>query len=218
MLGTDNCFHRYIHKGDPLRILLPLLFVILSCSVQARSIVVLGDSLSAAYQMNPEQGWVHLLQEKLYEEGYPHKVINASVSGDTTQNGIARLNRVLQQADAEIVLIELGGNDGLRGTPHFAIKRNLTRLIDMAEGSDAQVLLLGIQLPSNYGAAYTEKFRELYAEVADDEEVAFVPFFMEQVALYPERMMEDGIHPNAEGQPYLLSTVWPYLEPMLEGQ
>lgn len=198
-----------------MRILLSLLFVILSCSVQARSIVVLGDSLSAAYQMNPEQGWVYLLQEKLHEEDYPHEVINASVSGDTTQNGIARLNRLLQQVDAEIVMIELGGNDGLRGTPHFAIQRNLKRLIDMAEAADAQVLLLGMQLPSNYGVAYTEKFTELYVEVAEEKGVALVPFFMDQVALYPERMMDDGIHPNASGQPYLLDTVWPYLEPML---
>lgn len=199
-----------------MRILLSLLFVILSCSVQAGTVVVLGDSLSAAYQMHPRQGWVHLLQTKLHAEGYPHEIINASVSGDTTQNGIARLKRVLQQVDAEIVLIELGGNDGLRGTPPFAIKRNLTRLIDMAENAGAEVLLLGIQLPSNYGAAYTEQFTGLYAEVAEAEDVALVPFFMEQVALYPERMMDDGIHPNAQGQPYLRDTVWPYLEPMLE--
>lgn len=193
-----------------------LLFVLVTLPVQARSLVVLGDSLSAAYQMEREQGWVYLLQERLQSEGYPHEVINASVSGDTTQNGIARLSKLLQQVDAEIVIIELGGNDGLRGTPPFAVKRNLNRLVNMAEDAGAKVLLLGIQLPSNYGAAYNKQFRAIFPDLADDKGVALVPFFMEQVALYPERMQEDGIHPSAQGQPYLLATVWPYLEPLLK--
>lgn len=193
-----------------------LFFVILTLPVQARSLVVLGDSLSAAYQMAPEQGWVSLLDQKMQAEGYSYDVINASVSGDTTQNGIARLKTLLKQVDAEIVVIELGGNDGLRGTPPFAIRRNLTRLINMAQDSGAKVLLLGIQLPTNYGAAYTRQFSAIYPAVAEDEGVALVPFFMEQVALVPERMQKDGIHPSAEGQPYLLATVWPYLEDFLE--
>ena len=184
-----------------------LLFVFLTLPVQARSLIVLGDSLSAAYQMAPEEGWVALLEEKMATEGYAYDVINASVSGDTTQNGIARLKTLLKQVDAEIVIIELGGNDGLRGTPPFAIKRNLSRLVNMAKDSGAQVLLLGIQLPSNYGAAYNKQFSEIYPMIAEDEEVALVPFFMEQVALVPERMQDDGIHPSAEGQPYLLNTV-----------
>ena len=203
-----------------MRILLTLLILItanvtLTTSVHARSLVVLGDSLSAAYKMKPEQGWVQLLENRLRSEGYSQDIVNASVSGDTTQNGIARLKLLLQQVDAQIVIIELGGNDGLRGTPPFAIKRNLQRLIDMAEGADAQVLLLGMQLPPNYGKAYTMKFSEIYREVADDTEVAFVPFFMENVVLVPERMQADGIHPSIAGQPFLLDTVWPYLETML---
>ncbi|EAR61150.1 arylesterase [Neptuniibacter caesariensis] len=192
-----------------------LLFVFLTLPVQARSLIVLGDSLSAAYQMAPEEGWVALLEEKMATEGYAYDVINASVSGDTTQNGIARLKTLLKQVDAEIVIIELGGNDGLRGTPPFAIKRNLSRLVNMAKDSGAQVLLLGIQLPSNYGAAYNKQFSEIYPVIAEDENVALVPFFMEQVALVPERMQDDGIHPSAEGQPYLLNTVWPHLEPLI---
>lgn len=197
-------------------LLLIITSVTLTLPAQARSLVVLGDSLSAAYNMKTEQGWVQLLENRLREEGYSQDIINASVSGDTTQNGIARLKLLLQQVDAQIVIIELGGNDGLRGTPPFAIQRNLQRLIDMSEQADAKVLLLGMQLPPNYGAAYTQKFTELYAEVAEDKEVAFVPFFMEQVALVPERMQSDGIHPSSEGQPYLLDTVWPFLEPLLD--
>jgi acyl-CoA thioesterase-1 len=197
-------------------LLLIITSVTLTLPAQARSLVVLGDSLSAAYNMKTEQGWVQLLENRLREEGYSQDIINASVSGDTTQNGIARLKLLLQQVDAQIVIIELGGNDGLRGTPPFAIQRNLQRLIDMSEQADAKVLLLGMQLPPNYGAAYTQKFSELYAEVAEDKEVAFVPFFMEQVALVPERMQSDGIHPSSEGQPYLLDTVWPFLEPLLD--
>jgi len=193
-----------------------LLFVILALPVQARSLIVLGDSLSAAYQMDLEQGWVYLLQQRLDQQGYSLKVINASVSGDTTQNGIARLHRLLQESEPEIVVIELGGNDGLRGTPLLAIERNLSRLIDMAQGKGAKVLLLGMQLPTNYGKAYTQRFSQTYPTVARKKEVPLVPFFMEQVALFPERMQEDGIHPSAAGQPYLLDTMWPYLEPLLE--
>ncbi|WP_286240460.1 arylesterase [Neptuniibacter halophilus] len=199
-----------------IRLISLCLFVILTFPVQAGSLIVLGDSLSAAYQMDKEQGWVSLLDEKMRAEGYTLPVVNASVSGDTTQNGIARLKKLLQQTDAEIVIIELGGNDGLRGTPPMAIRRNLNRLIDMAEDAGARVLLLGIQLPANYGAAYTDKFREIYPQVAEDKEVALVPFFMQQVALAPERMQDDGIHPSAEGQPYLLETVWPHLQPLLD--
>lgn len=198
-----------------MRTLLSLLFVIFAFPVHAGSIVVLGDSLSSAYKMDTEQGWVALLSEKLVSEGYDYEVINSSVSGDTTQNGIARLTRLLQQTDPEIVIIELGGNDGLRGAPPIAVKRNLKRLINLAQNDGATVLLLGIRLPANYGAAYNRQFSAIYPQVAEDSGVAFVPFFMEQVALVPERMQDDGIHPSAAGQPYLLETVWPYLEPLL---
>lgn len=199
-----------------MKFIVTLLFVFLTLPVHASSIVVLGDSLSAAYRMDTEQGWVHLMQQRLQSQGFPHRVINASVSGDTTQNGIARLQTLLQQEDADIVIIELGGNDGLRGTPPLAIKRNLQRLVDMAHSVDARVLLLGIRLPSNYGAAYTRQFERIYPAVAEDKAVSLVPFFMQDVALVPERMLDDGIHPSAAGQPYLLDRVWPYLSPLLK--
>ena len=196
--------------------LITLLFVFLTLPVHASSIIVLGDSLSAAYRMETQQGWVHLLQTRLQSEGFPHQVVNASVSGDTTQNGIARLKTLLQQSDADIVIIELGGNDGLRGTHPVAIQRNLKHLVDMAQGAGAQALLLGIRLPTNYGVAYTQQFERIYPAVAQAKAVPLVPFFMQDVALVPERMLDDGIHPSAKGQPYLLDTVWPYLLPLLD--
>lgn len=196
--------------------LLTLLFVVLSFPVHARSLVVLGDSLSAAYQMPVEQGWVALLEQRLQTEGYDLEVINASVSGDTTQNGLARLTPLLQQVDAEIVIIELGANDGLRGTPPFAIQQNLSRLITMAQDGGAEVVLLGMQLPPNYGAAYGGQFAAIYPQLADKKDVILVPEFMQEVALRPELMMDDGLHPNSEGQPYLLDKVWGELQPLLD--
>lgn len=203
--------------GESVRIVLTIVLLAVTYSVQASSVLVLGDSLSAAYRMQQEQGWVMLLQQRLKSEGYAFQVRNASVSGDTTQNGIARLGSVLKQADADIVIIELGANDGLRGTPPFAIKRNLRRLIQLAHDSGSDVLLLGMQLPPNYGP-YATQFAALYPEVADDEDVVLVPEFIQQVALDEALMSDDGIHPNAEGQPYLLDKVWPYLQPLLDAQ
>lgn len=183
--------------------------------VSGSSLIVLGDSLSAAYKMAPEQGWVALLEQRLQEEGYDLPVLNASVSGDTTQNGIARLQQLLEQQSPDIVVIELGGNDGLRGMPPLLIRRNLQKLIDMAEDAGAQVLLLGIQIPTNYGPAYTRQFTAIYPDLADDNDIPLVPFFMQSVALKPELMQQDGIHPNAEAQPYLVEAVWPHLTPLL---
>lgn len=196
----------------------PLLFLIvlaLTGPVSAGSLIVLGDSLSAAYKMAPEQGWVALLEQRLQQEGYDVSVTNASVSGDTTQNGIARLKPLLAQNTPDIVVIELGGNDGLRGMPPLLIRRNLQKLIDMAEDAGAQVLLLGIQIPNNYGPAYTRQFTAIYPDLADDNDIPLVPFFLQQVALKPELMQQDGIHPNADAQPYLVEAVWPHLTPLL---
>ncbi|MFW1678056.1 arylesterase [Pontibacter sp. JAM-7] len=198
-----------------LRPLLFLMVLAVTGQVYAGSLIVLGDSLSAAYKMPAERGWVALLGQRLQQQGYDVEVMNASVSGDTTQNGIARLPRLLEKHPAEIVVIELGGNDGLRGLPPFLIRRNLQKLINMAQQADAEVVLLGIQVPTNYGPAYTRQFTAIYPDLADDYDVVLVPFFMQQVALKPELMQEDGIHPNADGQPVLLDTVWPHLEPLL---
>ncbi len=193
-----------------------LIVLALTGPVSAGSLIVLGDSLSAAYKMAPEQGWVALLEQRLQDEGYDVSVTNASVSGDTTQNGITRLKPLLVQKTPDIVVIELGGNDGLRGMPPLLIRRNLQKLIDMAEDAGAQVLLLGIQIPTNYGPAYTRQFTAIYPDLADGNDIPLVPFFVQGVALKPELMQQDGIHPNADAQPYLVDAVWPHLTPLLD--
>lgn len=180
------------------------------------TILVLGDSLSAGYNIDVEQGWVELLNQKLQQEGYPHTVINGSISGDTTTQGLLRLPTLLEQHDPEIVIIELGGNDALRGTPPNAIKRNLSKLIDTSKRSGAEVLLLGIQIPPNYGQRYAQAFFDNYAQLANEKKVKLVPFFLENVGGNDELMQDDGIHPNAKAQPILLDNIWPQLETQIK--
>ncbi len=177
---------------------------------------MLGDSLSAAYGMAPEKGWVQLLAQRLAQQHARYEVVNASISGDTTQGGLARLPGLLERHRPEIVIIELGGNDGLRGTPPQAIRQNLQRLVQLAQQSGARVLLLGMQLPPNYGPYYAEKFARSYTEVAHQTAAELVPSFIERVALERELMQADGIHPNARAQPLLLEAVWPRLAPLLQ--
>ena len=166
--------------------------------------------------MDTEDGWVSLLQQRLDSEGYGYSVTNASISGDTTTGGLRRLPRALEQHAPEIVIIELGGNDGLRGTPIRVIQQNMEAMVEASLASGARVILAGIQIPPNYGAAYTDAFKDIYPDIADEFGVALVPFFMENVALDPTKMQADGIHPNEAGQPLLLETVWPILKPELE--
>lgn len=180
------------------------------------TILVLGDSLSAGYNIDVEQGWVELLNQKLQQEGYPHTVINGSISGDTTTQGLLRLPTLLEQHDPEIVIIELGGNDALRGTPPNAIKRNLSKLIDTSKRSGAEVLLLGIQIPPNYGQRYAQAFFDNYAQLANEKKVKLVPFFLENVGGNDELMQDDGIHPNVKAQPLLLENIWPQLESQIK--
>ncbi len=180
------------------------------------TILVLGDSLSAGYNIDVEQGWVELLNQKLQREGYPHTVINGSISGDTTTQGLLRLPTLLEQHDPEIVIIELGGNDALRGTPPNAIKRNLSKLIDTSKRSGAEVLLLGIQIPPNYGQRYAQAFFDNYAQLANEKKVKLVPFFLENVGGNDELMQDDGIHPNVKAQPILLENIWPKLETQIK--
>ncbi|MBD3667925.1 MAG: arylesterase [Kangiella sp.] len=179
------------------------------------TILVLGDSLSAGYNIDVEQGWVELLNQKLQQEGYPHTVINGSISGDTTTQGLLRLPTLLEQHDPEIVIIELGGNDALRGTPPNAIKRNLSKLIDTSKRSGAEVLLLGIQIPPNYGQRYAQAFFDNYAQLANEKKVKLVPFFLENVGGNDELMQDDGIHPNVKAQPILLENVYTNLKNLL---
>jgi len=181
----------------------------------APALVVLGDSLSAGYGIRAEDGWVALLARRLEAEGYGYRVVNASVSGETTGGGLARLPRVLAVHRPEVVLIELGSNDGLRGLPVAEIERNLTDLVAQSRMAGARVLLVGMRMPVNYGPEYTAKFFAAFGSVAKAEHVALVPFLLERVALDETNFQSDRLHPVAAAQPTLLETVWPALQPLL---
>ncbi|MVW76016.1 arylesterase [Pseudomonas xionganensis] len=181
----------------------------------AGTLLVVGDSISAAFGLDTGQGWVALLEERLAEQDYPHQVVNASISGDTSSGGAARLPALLAEHRPSLVIIELGGNDGLRGQPLAQLQQNLARMIDDSRASGAQVLLLGMLLPPNYGMRYTTAFARVYESLAHDKQVAFVPFFLEGVGGVPGMMQNDGIHPTAKAQPLMLENLWPTLKPLL---
>jgi acyl-CoA thioesterase-1 len=178
-------------------------------------ILVLGDSLSAGYGLSVNQGWVSLLQARLRNQGYGHRVVNASVSGETTTGALARLPRALELHRPMLVIVELGGNDGLRGLPVAQLRNNLDRIVQTCLAAGARVIVTGIRIPSNYGPDYTEKFHAVYAEVAKARRTSLVPFFMAGVANDDSLFQPDGIHPNASAQPRLLENVWPVLMPLL---
>ena len=186
-------------------------------SVEPTRVLVFGDSLSAAYRLPEEQGWVAGMRERL-DQRAPGRfdVTNASASGETTSGGISRLDEVLATGHYDWVLLELGANDGLRGLPLPVIESNLQTLIDRAEAHGAQVVLLGIMLPTNYGPAYAGPFREMYTRLAEDNDLPALPFLLEGVATERELMMDDGIHPNAEGQERVLENVWELVAPLWE--
>jgi acyl-CoA thioesterase-1 len=178
-------------------------------------LLVLGDSISAGYGIRIEEGWVALLESRLREQGYGYQVVNASVSGETTTGGLARLPRALTLHKPRIVVLELGGNDGLRGLPLNAIRRNLERMILAARASGAKVLLIGMRMPSNYGPQYVDGFMANYRDLARRYATPLVPFIMEGVALDARLMQADGVHPTAAAQKRLLDNVWPVLKPLL---
>jgi acyl-CoA thioesterase-1 len=184
-------------------------------SVAPRTVVVLGDSLSAGYGITLKEGWVSLLAQRIASEGYGYRVINASVSGETTQGGLARLPRVLQIHKPAIVIIELGGNDGLRGLPLVTSRENLRKSIELARAAQARVVLVGMMIPPNYGQRYAQEFKDMFSTLASSQAIALVPFLLDKVALNPELMQHDGIHANAKGQPRMLENVWPTLKPLL---
>jgi acyl-CoA thioesterase I len=194
-----------------------LLGLIAPTTASARQVIlVLGDSISSAYGIDKEQGWVALLQQRLDSQYPGWQVINASVSGDTTRTGLKRLAPALDAHRPAILIVELGGNDGLRGLPFSEIRESLSGIVETARQSDVQVLLAGIRLPPNYGEAYNSIFTGIYSEVAGKYDISLVPQLMYQVAEKSELMQEDGIHPTAEAQPQLLDNIWVELEPMLE--
>jgi acyl-CoA thioesterase-1 len=180
-----------------------------------RTVVVLGDSLSAGYGLKIQEGWVHLLEQRLAAQGYEYRVVNASVSGETTQGGLARLPRVLEIHKPDVVIVELGGNDGLRGLQLATSRENLRKSIELARAANARVVLVGMVIPPNYGPRYGQQFRDMFAALAKQYQLSFVPFFLDKVALDPELMQADGIHANAKGQPLLLENLWPKLKPLL---
>ncbi len=181
----------------------------------AGNILVLGDSLSAAYGMDTKHGWVALLSERLKRQGHTHTVVNASKSGETTAGARARLDQLLSRHIPDIVVIELGGNDGLRGFQLDEIRSNLSHMIEATLARGAKVLLIPIELPTNYGRTYTEGLRGLYHELAVHYGVPKSPFILDGIADRPERMQQDGIHPQPEAQDAMLENVWPSLVPLL---
>jgi len=197
--------------------LLPYFFLLslglLPLGVSAKTIMILGDSLSAGYGIQPQQGWVHLLQKRL-EQQYPkqHKVVNASVSGETTSGALARLPKLLQTHRPDLVVIELGGNDGLRGQPPQMIQKNLASLIQQSQKAKAKVIVFGIKMPPNYGQAYSKAFENNYKVVSQQYKVKLLPFFMQGVAGNKTLMQKDLIHPNAKAQTILLNNAYPYIK------
>ncbi len=179
------------------------------------TILVLGDSISAGYGLETGTGWVDLLRAKLAKAQLPHQVVNASISGDTTAGGLFRLDPLLQKHDPDLMILELGGNDGLRGQPIARMAANLTAMIEKARQAGARVLLLGMQLPPNYGAEYTESFQRAYLEVAQASNVELVPFLLFGMEDQLHHLQSDGIHPGPEMQPGILQNVWERLGPML---
>lgn len=181
--------------------------------VFAKTVMVLGDSISAGYGIEPQQAWVNLLQKRL-DQQYPkqHKVVNASVSGETTSGALARLPKLLQTHKPNVVVIELGGNDGLRGQPPQMIQKNLAQLIQQSQKANATVVVLGMKIPPNYGTAYSKAFENNYKVVSQQFKVKLLPFFLEGVAGNKSLMQKDLVHPNAKAQPILLNLAYPYIK------
>jgi acyl-CoA thioesterase-1 len=184
-------------------------------SVQAQTLLVLGDSLSAGYQMQLEQSWPALLNQKWQEEGSKHTLLNASISGETTQGALARLPALLKEHNPDWLLIELGGNDGLRGFAPTITRQNLASMIALAKEQQTRVVLTQIQLPRNYGARYLRQFEQIFPELAQANDLPLLPFFMDDIALRPELMMNDGIHPTPAAQPQIRDKVARFMEPLL---
>lgn len=195
-----------------LKILVALVMALMSMTIQAKSIVVLGDSISAGYGLEAGQGWVDLLQEKLAG----HRIHNESISGDTSAGGLARIDRALEAYKPDLVLLELGANDGLRGLSPVVMKANLTEIIRRVRSTGAKVLIVGMKIPPNYGKRYVDLFYNIYPQLAQELNVPLMPFILEDVALNKDMMQPDGLHPNAKGQPLIADKMAAYALPLLK--
>lgn len=189
-----------------------------SLASEAPTVLVFGDSLSAAYGIDVDQSWATLLQARLEQQGYEHRVVNASIGGDTTESGASRIAQAIDTFAPVLIILELGGNDGLRGIPPSTMRANLHTIIKTSTDSGAAVVMLGIRIPPNYGQRYIAEFDEVFRQLAEETAVPWIEFFMEGVALNEELMQSDGIHPNATAQPILLDNAWPIISETLTGQ
>ncbi|MBT8066797.1 MAG: arylesterase [Gammaproteobacteria bacterium] len=203
-----------------MRRLLTLFVLLMAANAQGAqppTVLVFGDSLSAGYGIDVDQSWTSLLQERLRNQGYEHRVVNASISGETTEGGATRIDAALENFSPDLIILALGGNDGLRGFPPARMKGNLERIIQRSQASGAAVVLLGIRIPPNYGPRYTAAFESVYREVAEALDVKWIEFFMDGIALNDELLQADRIHPNAAAQPILLENAWPIISAALDG-
>lgn len=199
-------------------IVLPgLLFtnLVMAETAPKQTILVFGDSLSAAYGIPKEQGWVNLVAQRVKDNQLPYEVANASVSGETTAGGLSRLPAALKQFKPSIVVIELGANDGLRGLPLDAMKNNLEKMIQASRQTNAQVVLLGMFIPPNYGPKYTNGFKAVFLDLSEKYKTPFIPFFLDGISGHSDLVLEDGLHPNVNAQRKILENVWPTLKPLL---
>jgi acyl-CoA thioesterase-1 len=182
-----------------------------------QTILVWGDSISAGYGLDAGAGWVHLLEQRLQTQGRGYAVVNASVSGETTAGGLARLPAALDKFKPDLVLLELGGNDGLRALPLDAMRTNLDKMIELSRAAKARPVLFEMYIPRNYGPVYTERFTKVFDQLAQERQVPLVPFFLGKLVAEPDKwFQDDALHPNAQAQPQLLDAAWPTLEPLLK--
>jgi acyl-CoA thioesterase-1 len=197
------------------KIFFSLVIVLFSTTLTAKSILVLGDSISAGYGLDAEKGWVALLQRKLDKEKKAYTLINESISGDTSAGGLARIDNVLARHNPEIILLELGANDGLRGLSPKQMKKNLAQIIKRAKKRGIKVLLLAMRIPPNYGKRYVDMFYNVYPALAKEMNIPYVPFILEDLVLDKKMMQKDGLHPNINAQPMIVDKIWPHLHPVL---
>ncbi|WP_163832564.1 arylesterase [Spartinivicinus ruber] len=201
-----------IHFRKPL---LLLVLISLPQLVKADTLLIFGDSLSAGYGLKEQEGWAHLLKQRMAQDYPTYQVVNASISGETTTGGLARLTKALNEFNPNIVLLELGANDGLRGLPIKQMQHNLQTMIQQIKKSGSKVILMEMRIPPNYGKRYTELFQKSFSKIAKQEQIPLMPFFLQEVAGQQQYLQRDNLHPNAKAQPILLETIWQFIQPLL---